>query len=520
MKKNRRGLFYAFVVFLVLALASALFFIISDKCQDPVLKNVFFAVVFIITLILFIDAPYVFFRPEIRFSSRFSDVFRGVAEGNKNINSADIPEDVKSVISDVAGNMQFTAEQVYKDIQENISSISDLSAAISDTDSTFTILDGFISDMNKEASILKSQVETVKSGLAKVVAGLGDLDGEVENQRRAVSGSVSSVEKMISNMDSMVSTAVQDAQDVYGLVRSSEEGRNIFSSTHEQIIDIGSRVTKIQEVVSVIQDIAERTDLLSLNAAIEAAHAGDLGKGFAVVAEEMARLAEACAENSSAITVSISDIVENINSMVSSSRELDSAFLKISGDISTFSNTMTKLSTDLGESNKGNKDVLDVMRTLREIADDVAKNSVSMSEGSKEIENSMNELDMISNRVSDGVEAVTMMMGGLKDVIADFKLRTEKIRTEGINMKERIESCRLHSSSPAENPPVPGILAEASSPEKNGTPFYDSMENDWNSASGIPAGEEAQTGEKPAAGTEFDADSVLDSAKDYGETED
>lgn len=498
MKKNRRGLFYAFVMFLVLALASALFFVISDKCTDPVLRPVLFAAVFIVTLILCIDAPYVFFRPEIRFSSRFSDVFRSVASGNKNSADGDIPDGMKNLINGVSGDMYSVADQIYRDVQANISCASELSSAISDTDSTFTILDGFISDMNKEVATLRDQVETVKDGLSKVVSGLKDLDSEVENQRGAVSGSVSSVEKLIFNMESLVSSAAEDVREAGELVRSSEKSRDVFSATHEQIIDIGSRVTKIQEIVSVIQGIAERTDLLSLNAAIEAAHAGDLGKGFAVVAEEMARLAEACAENSSAITLSISDIVENINLMVSSSGELDTAFLKISGDISSVSNTMIKLSDGLTENNKGNKDILDVMQTLRNITDDVARNSVSMSEGSKEIEDSMHELDMVSNRVSDGIEALSMMMSGLKDVIADFKSRTEKIRDDGVSMKERLESCRFAHGDGKDG----SASAAASS-----VPVQE--ENDT-----VPAYPSPGAGENPEM-PEFDVDAVLGAAEDF-----
>lgn len=451
MKKKRRNVLYALVVFVILALAASLFFIIFTECENGGLKAGLSAAVFIVTLIVCVDAPHVFFRREIRFASRFSDIFNGILSKDADASTLDIPEDVKSLLFETVGRMASTADEVYNDVKLNIDSVSTLSSAVSDTDSTFTIVDGFLSDMNEEVAVLKARVATVKSGLEKIVSGLADLDSEVENQRRAVGGSVASVEKMIFNMEAMVSAAENDVRGVGELVRSSEKGRESFSSTHGQILDIGSRVTRIQEIVGVIQGIAERTNLLSLNAEIEAAHAGDLGKGFAVVAEEMARLAEACAENSAAITTSIGDIVENIHTMVASSGDLDAAFSKISGEISSFSGTMVKLSSDLLESNKGNTAVLNVMRTLREIADDVSKNSVSMAEGSKEIEVSMGELDMVANHVGDSVEAISMMIGGLKEAMANFKSSADKIHGDNLSMKKRIETCLLGGAPAPEN---------------------------------------------------------------------
>ena len=245
----------------------------------------------------------------------------------------------------------------------------------------------------------------------------------------------------------------------------------MFSLTHDRILGIGSQVARIQEVVGVIQDIAERTNLLSLNAAIEAAHAGDLGKGFSVVAEEMTRLAEACAENSSAITVSISEIVDSIQEMVSSSGELETSFTQITGNVGSVSSTMVRLSSDLTESNRENRNVLDVMHGLQEIADRVSGDSLSMSDGSREIETSMEELEMVANRVSDGVGAVSMMIGGLKEVIAGFKTRAETIRQTAADLQNSLAVPSGRSGGDAPVQPEPAV-PESSAPDA-GTPEPD-----------------------------------------------
>ena len=121
-----------------------------------------------------------------------------------------------------------------------------------------------------------------------------------------------------------------------------------------------------------------------------------------------------------------------------------------------------------------------------------------MSEGSKEIEDSMHELDMVSNRVSDGIEALSMMMSGLKDVIADFKSRTEKIRDDGVSMKERLESCRFAHGDGKDG----SASAAASS-----VPVQ--KENDT-----VPAYPSPGAGENPEM-PEFDVDAVLGAAEDF-----
>lgn len=475
MKKNRRNLFYACIVFVILALASALFFMITARCENGLLRAVLSGAVFIVTLILLIDAPYVFFRREMHTARRLMDSLQAMLRGEEPVSRADVPQALHSVFSEVSAQARISGK-IQPLLRSGLDSVSELSSAISDTDSTFSIVDGFLTDMNGEVQTLKEQVENVKGALSKIVAGLSHLDGEVENQRQAVSGSVSSVEKMISSMTEMVSLADRDARDVRLLVSSSEKGREVFSLTHDRILGIGSQVARIQEVVGVIQDIAERTNLLSLNAAIEAAHAGDLGKGFSVVAEEMTRLAEACAENSSAITVSISEIVDSIQEMVSSSGELETSFTQITGNVGSVSSTMVRLSSDLTESNRENRNVLDVMHGLQEIADRVSGDSLSMSDGSREIETSMEELEMVANRVSDGVGAVSMMIGGLKEVIAGFKTRAETIRQTAADLQNSlaVPSGRSGGDAPVQpEPAAPEPAVPESSAPDAGTPEPD-----------------------------------------------
>ena len=428
MKKKHRNLIYALIALVILSLASALFLIISEHCESPTLRAGLYGAVFVVTLVLFIDAPHVFFRSEMRLSKDIASVIESVLNGAPLDSSLSaIEEDELKMINEAAQKRRDASVRIAAAAHEEKASVSSLSSSLDKADTTFNVVDGFVSTMNTDASTLKAQVESVKDSLEKILSGINSLDSKIASQRQSVSSAVSSIEKVIDGMKSILTTAKTDSVNVKELVSSSERGRDIFAETHDEILRIGDAVARIQDIVSVIQDIAEKTTLLSLNASIEAAHAGDVGKGFAVVAEEMADLAEACSENSTAITISISEIIENINAMVSSSGEPETSFSQTTSNVSTANHSTNNLSSNIEKSSNDNEAVLQMMRSLREIADGLSGDSVYVTQGSNKITSSIDDLDALINRVNDNTATLSTMVDGLKDTITGFKAHTEAL---------------------------------------------------------------------------------------------
>nr|WP_253686283.1 MULTISPECIES: methyl-accepting chemotaxis protein [unclassified Treponema] len=142
------------------------------------------------------------------------------------------------------------------------------------------------------------------------------------------------VKSFLSDIQMDAAEAQEDAQAAQELVETFQGGHKLFKSTYERIVHINQSISDIQEMAEVIAGIAEQTKMLSMNAAIEAAHAGDAGKGFAVVAEELGRLAAASVESSAGIGKTVIEVVKNISFMAKSSEDLDKAF----NDINTKTN--------------------------------------------------------------------------------------------------------------------------------------------------------------------------------------
>ena len=150
-----------------------------------------------------------------------------------------------------------------------------------------------------------------------------------EKERDGYHHSAAQMKEILSSVQQTAENHRTDSETAKKLVETFKTGHQLFKTTHEHLQFIIQNVSKIQEMSEIIESIAEQTKMLSMNAAIEAAHAGDAGKGFAVVAEELSRLAAAALESSHDIGGTIKQVVTVITGIGTTSDELDQSFEKI-----------------------------------------------------------------------------------------------------------------------------------------------------------------------------------------------
>ena len=172
------------------------------------------------------------------------------------------------------------------------------------------------------------------------------------------------VKLFLSDIQMEAAEAQEDAQAAQELVDTFQGGHKLFKSTYEKIVHINQSIADIQEMAEVIAGIAEQTKMLSMNAAIEAAHAGDAGKGFAVVAEELGRLATASVESSAGIGKTVIEVVKNISFMAKSSEDLDKAFNDINIKTNQVYTTVMNFSDRMIQTFQKTDDVLKGLDTI------------------------------------------------------------------------------------------------------------------------------------------------------------
>jgi len=400
-------------------------------------------VIIVLTWLLGLLAVWFLARSVSRVTRRVHAVLDDIASGRYDSCERELAlhgdDELLSKMGAFIARVKAMVTSVRDDVAVGMESSARLTASLDNTSSTFEVVDGFIASIKNEVSVLEDQVRGVKTALERVTSGLTHLDGNINNQKTVVEGSLASVNGMIADIGRMAEKASGDATVVENLVSSSETGQALFSSTYQSITRIRDSISRINGMAEIIENIAEQTNMLALNAAIEAAHAGDAGRGFAVVAEEITKLAEASSESSREIALSIEEIVENITAMADSSGKLDAAFASMTGDIKRVSETMTGFTTGLADSNRETLEVLETMNALKEVSSGVTRDSGLMAEGAGAIGESMAELDMVSSRVFDGINAMGLMIDGLKEVMAEFKGLADKMEKSGLAMRAELE---------------------------------------------------------------------------------
>jgi methyl-accepting chemotaxis protein len=158
---------------------------------------------------------------------------------------------------------------------------------------------------------------------------IGELDGYIERQSDSISQSSSAVEEMLGAIQGAAQALVDNVKNVKELAEASEAGRTGLQKVVSDIKEIDRESEGLLGINAVIQSIAAQTNLLSMNAAIEAAHAGEAGKGFAVVAGEIRKLAENSSSQSKITSGVLKRIKDSIDAITKSTESVLSTFESI-----------------------------------------------------------------------------------------------------------------------------------------------------------------------------------------------
>jgi methyl-accepting chemotaxis protein len=249
------------------------------------------------------------------------------------------------------------------------------------------------------ASEAGKAVEDIKTNI-------DSLSKIIDEQSRSVSLSSSAIEEMTANIHSVTLTLSENSKNVEVLTEASENGRTGLRTVAEEIQVIARDAEGLLEINSVMNNIASQTNLLSMNAAIEAAHAGEAGKGFAVVADEIRKLAESSGQQSKTTAVMLKKIKASIDSITKSSDEVLARFAAIDTSVRTVTEHEQNILNAMEEQEAGGKQILETIGRLNEITTSVKKGSESMSVSGRALVTETHEFIAISKETAEGTNDI------------------------------------------------------------------------------------------------------------------
>ncbi|TVQ27505.1 MAG: hypothetical protein EA382_03510 [Spirochaetaceae bacterium] len=296
-----------------------------------------------------------------------------------------------------------------------------------------------IEHVDAESTELSVRVQAAATVIADILSSITTVAGLIEDQASAVAESSAAVEQMAASISSVARIAEERERSSDALRAVTERGGEYIESTAEVIGQVGQSADAMLETIELINQIASQTNLLAMNAAIEAAHAGEYGKGFAVVADEIRRLSETVSESSRTISAGLKESVDRITAAMDASTAAGSSFEEISRDVNAATASFREIAGGMSELAQGSGEILAAMHRLSDISTTIRASSSDMERGSGRIGDSMIALERIAASLRDEIARITEETAAIRDA-------SRAVAQAGTENREQIEAVHRQAS--------------------------------------------------------------------------
>lgn len=356
---------------------------------------------------------------------------------------ADLTKRVKFLHRDEIGDLAINFNDFCTKLQQIVAEIKQsklelestggkLAVSTENTTNSIGEIIGNLDSIHHQISSQNTTVASTASAVDHIIKDITNLNGMITDQSAGIAEASSAVEQMIGSISSVTQSVDIMADSFNSLSQNATVGFAKQQDVNERILLIEKQSQMLREANMAISSIASQTNLLAMNAAIEAAHAGEAGRGFSVVADEIRKLSETSSVQSKTISSQLKKIQGSIEEVVQASTDASSALTVMSGKIKETDGLMSQIKLAMEEQDTGSRQILESLRSMNESTQAVQEASKDISYQNESIMQEIQSLQTASDKMSQGMNDMAMGAHKIRETGMD-------LGTISQNMKESIQ---------------------------------------------------------------------------------
>jgi len=320
---------------------------------------------------------------------------------------------------------------------------NELASNMTETASAVHQISANIDGVKQQALTQAASVTETAATIEEIVRTIKQLNNSIEIQAGSVAQSSASVEQMVANIASIGQTLDKTDEVIRSLTAATGDGKATLVTSNSVTQKIAEESGSLMEASSVIQHIASQTNLLAMNAAIEAAHAGEAGKGFAVVADEIRKLAEESSTQGKTITATLKTLSGEIETLSTSSKTVEEKFNAIFTLAEQVKDMSNRLTEAMREQENGSKEVLVAIKSINTVTTEVQAGSEEMLKGGEGVASEMQKLDGLTRVITESMNEMASGAVQINNAVQEVNEITQKNKRSIENLANEVSKFKV-----------------------------------------------------------------------------